>query len=674
MSLADRLSPPALVSPPRRPEDPPIGLELEWLETDGRGGYAASTPSLCPTRRYHGLLVAPFDGTAERHVFLARFDEVLRPEAVVVDGRLLDGSALPLSVARYGDVWAPRGDRALESFSATPQPSATYRFGPTCLRREVRSVRGRHAVLVRYTLLEGPGPLTLELRPLLPYRRAGWLTVENDALDPAAVVDERGVRVRPYATMPELVLTCTHEAPFEAAPTWYRNVAFDVDRARGDEGREDEFSPGILRVHLKPGDPCTVAAALVERIDDPRAAWEREGARRRTAARALAESSDPLGARLERAADDFLYRATDGRLGVVAGYPWFGEWGRDTFIALPGLTLARGRVAECAEVLRGALGFLRGGLLPNVFGASVDDSQYHSADAALWFARAVLLYERAGGDQKLVKRELRPALESIAEAYLEGTELGIHVDDQGMLLFGGNGENATWMDARTHAGPVTPRHGSPVEIAALWCSLLGSLEELAGGRAEARRWRGHARTAAATFKARFWDDERQMLADVWCDGQRDLAVRPNAVLAAALELAPLTKPQRLAVVRLAEARLLTPRGLRTLAPGEPGYAGRYAGGPEERDAAYHQGTVWPWLLGSYVEASLRAARPTKKRLAELRELVDGLAPELDRAGLEHLSEVFDGDSPHAPGGAFAQAWNTAEWLRARRMLADGLPQ
>jgi predicted glycogen debranching enzyme len=247
------------------------------------------------------------------------------------------------------------------------------------------------------------------------------------------------------------------------------------------------------------------------------------------------------------------------------------------------------------------------------------------------------------------------------------------VDEAGMLLAGASGLNPTWMDAQTSAGPVTPRDGCPVEIAALWCSLLAHLEELAPARAARRAWAARRRAAQRAFVERFWMPADERLADGWRNGARVAALRPNMLLAAALELSPLTRSQRRAVVRAAEEELLTPRGLRTLSPRDPAYVGRYEGGPEERDAAYHQGTVWPWLLGFYVEASLRALPATRARRAALAALLDGLAAELERAGLGHVSEVFDGDAPQRPGGTIAQAWNTAEWLRARRMLAEGRP-
>ena len=647
---------------------------VEWLETDGRGGYAASTPELCPTRRYHGLLVAPGSESAERYVYLARFDECL-VEA--------DGPAWPFSVAQYPDLRAPRGDLALESFEHAPHPRAVYRLGRARVAREVLMPRGgeRHAVLVRYELLEAGGPCALELRPILPYRRADALTVENDAADLSVSLLEAtprtkpgskpGFTARPYPDLPAVSLTWSRRAELEADPIWFRNLVFTDDAARGYEGREDEPSPAKLAFLLEPGEAVVIAAATGGPLPHPEEAFDSELRRRRRARSEL----DGVAKRLDRAADAFLYeqQGSHTRAGVLAGFPWFLEWGRDTFLALPGLTLARGRLDDCAKVLTGALPYLKDGLLPNIFGSTPAESHYGSADAALWFARAVLLYDRAGGQRALIARELQPALESIAEAYFAGTGLGLAVDDEGLLRAGSPELNPTWMDARTPAGPVTPRHGTPVEIAALWYSLVAYLEELAQSKqvkAERKAWRQRAKRA---FLERFWLEETGYLADVWRDGVRDEAVRPNAVLAAALELSPLTKAQRARIVAQAEADLLTPRGLRTLAPSDPSYCGRYGGGPEERDGAYHQGTVWPWLLGFFTEAALRSTRPTRARVATLIGHWEGLEEELDRAGLDQLSEVFDGDPPHRPGGSFAQAWNTAEWLRARRMLAERRP-
>jgi predicted glycogen debranching enzyme len=614
-------------------------------------------------------LVAPRPGTNERFLYLARYDE-----------RLVEptGEAWQFSVARYPDALAPRGDLALESFEHAPCPRATYRLGRARLVRSIQMLRGRHAVLVRYELAasDSDAPCRLELRPILPFRQADALTIENQAFQPAVEPTPGGFTVQPYSGLPVLHFSASIAPRIEPDPIWFRNLVFTDDRARGYGGREDEPSPACLSFELAPGESLVIAAALEKAVADPARAFADEARRRSRAA--LAAGEDELDRRLSRAADAFLYRARvdDGssreeRAGVLAGFPWFQEWGRDTFIALPGLTLARDRLEDCAEVLVGALPFLKNGLLPNVFGRTPEDSHYGAADAALWFARAVLLYERAGGKRSLIKEQLQPALESIAEAYFGGTDLGLAVDEDGLLTLGSPDSNPTWMDARSAGRPVTPRHGTPVEIAALWCSLLAHLEELARSKAARRVRAAHKHRARRAFLARFWLEDQGYLADVWRDGAQDRSVRPNMVLAAALELAPLTKRQRARIVARAEAELLTPRGLRTLSPNDPDYCQRYTGGPDQRDAAYHQGTVWPWLLGFFTEAALRAGKPTKARKAWLAGLWKALEPELDRGGLDHVSEVFDGDPPHAAGGCFAQAWNTAEWLRARRMLAEG---
>ncbi|MCA8944168.1 MAG: hypothetical protein KDB80_16505 [Planctomycetes bacterium] len=354
---------------------------------------------------------------------------------------------------------------------------------------------------------------------------------------------------------------------------------------------------------------------------------------------------------------------------MCAGYPWFGEWGRDTFLSLPGLTLARGRPEVCRAVIDGALPFLRAGLLPNIYGTSQSDSHYGSVDAALWFARAVSMFVESGhADPDRVRRHYLPALREIASSYRDGTSLGIGADDGGLIAAGGPELNATWMDARTAEGPVTPRDGCAVEINALWYALLDLLAELETADSQARKWRSARDLAGETFLERFWLDDGRYLADRWFEGEPDRKVRPNMVLAAALARSPLTRSMRQDVVGRAHDELLTPRGLRTLSPADPDYIGTYGGGCDERDHAYHQGTVWPWLLGFYTEAALRAFGASE--IPTLRRIWSEVLGQLDEAGLEHLSEVFSGDEPYEPGGTIAQAWNTAECLRAARLLDD----
>jgi predicted glycogen debranching enzyme len=628
-------------------------LAREWLETDGLGGYASSTVLQCPTRRYHGLLVALPPGLAQRHDFLARLEETFHG----------GGKTFAISMARYPGLWVPLGHQGIERFELVPWPSWVYHFGSARLERGLMLVRGTRTVLVRYRVTGQRNQVELRLRPMLPFRAADALTFENEALAQEIERVEGGIRVRPYAALPALSIAVTGNAHFEADPCWYRQIEYRADSARGYEGREDNWTPGTFHVALEPGQDVFLAASIDGPVADPAALWNAASAARLSAFRGRGAG---LRGALAAVAADFLYRREDGSTGVVAGWPWFGEWGRDTFLALPGLTLARGEIALCRDVLRGARRFLKHGLLPNVFGSGPEDSRYNSADASLWFARAVRFYERAAGAGSA--REFLPALREIALGLERGEGGLLRLDEGGLLSGGSDTQNLTWMDACTTQGPVTPRAGCAVEIAALWYALLCHLAEL---EPSAQGWRAKAGRAGKSFLERFWLADERCLADVWTPAGADRSLRPNMVLAAALEWSPLSQEQRAAVVDRARAELVTPAGLRTLSPRDPAYVGRYAGGMEERDAAYHQGTVWPWLAGSYVEASLRAFG--KERLEELRAWIAGFEPRLALAGLGHLAEVADGDEPHKPGGTIAQAWNTGELLRAAVMLESGRP-
>ena len=641
-----------------------IALAREWIETDGHGGYAALTVAGCPTRRQHGLLVAPYPGQLERHVFLSRFEETLE----------LGDVPFPLSIARYAGLWSPHGHRTLEGFEALPWPTTTHMVGEATLVREVLMPGTPGTVLVRWRLEGAAAAARLVLKPLLPYRDANALTVENGALQPRSSPIAAGVRCRPYPELPEITLTVGGaSARYDADPVWYRRLEYATDAARGYEGLEDQFSPGALTVTLAPGKAVVVAATIGETVADPVGAFDR-AARARRAAHAAAGPG--LRGVLAYGADRFLAKAPDGRTTVVAGWPWFGVWGRDTFLAVPGLCFARGRVEEGGDVLEGSLRFLKDGRFPNRFGGTVAASDFHTADAPLWFARAVRLYELAGGSPRRLRDVFVPALRAIVRAFEKGNDVG-REDPEGMLLVGTPKTNLTWMDARVDGVPVTPRWGAPVEIAALWVFLRRYLADLVlrrEGAAAARPFVASAGRSAATFLSRLWLPRSRHLADGWHDGQVDDAVRPNMVLAAALEWSPLSKTERRDVVATAEAELLTPRGLRTLDPGEKAYQHRYEGGVVARDRAYHQGTVWPWLVGAYVEAVLLAHGRSRATVARLRALLDGFAPATEEFGLGHVAEVYDGDPPHRPGGTFAQAWSDAELLRAYALLDDVAPR
>jgi predicted glycogen debranching enzyme len=651
-----------------RPAGGAIRNDAEWLLTDGAGGYASGCADDLARRRYHAWWIARPANSARRFVAVAAIDERV----------LVGGAVHHLMHAHWRDLPQPTPPAIVPTFVRRPLPAWTFRSGEITIERTIalRRVRAEAGsapcLLVRWRNLSAV-PVRLDLRPLLGYCDADHLPPADERADATVLARGASWGFRPNTLLPAVWLTADGVAAFRGEAAWYRGFLYATDRDRGYDHVGDRWTPGVLELEIGAGRDATLAFALDEPCAAPAAAF---AAVARDAAAACERDvpGNDCHRRLELGADDFLYRAAGNRLGVLAGFPWFGEWGRDVFVSLPGLTLARGRFDLCAEVLRGAVPFLRGGLLPNVYGTSQGDSHYDSCDAALWFALAVARFADAGGEREVVARELVPALAAIAAAYERGTDLGLVVGKDGLLCAGRDDLNATWMDARIGKVPVTPRAGLPVEIEALWYSLLAFLAEHAA--TDKARWQTARDRCGRAFVQQFWlaanGDDGGWLADRVDDGVPDRAVRPNMVIAAALPRSPLSPAQRAAVVQKARGELLTPVGLRTLSPLDPAYRGRYEGGTETRDRAYHQGTVWPWLGGFFVEAAL-AAVPKKARAeaaVQLRGWLDGFLPELDRAGLDHVSEVFDGDPPHRPGGTFAQAWNTGELLRAQVLVAE----
>lgn len=555
------------------------------------------------------------------------------------------------------------------SFARRPLPTWTYQseFGTVertvALRRQDGDVAP--ALLVRWRN-RSQHAVRLEVRPLLGWCNVDHLPPIDESFD--GTVQARGASwgFQPNNSLPTMWLSVDGVAGLRADACWYRGFLYATDKQRGYDYAGNRWSPGVLELDLPPGGEATASFAQDVPCDDPTSVFDAIAEQAKAAWQAAEQDSQPLVARLALGAEDFLYRGVGDRLGVLAGFPWFGEWGRDVFLALPGLTLARGQIEQCAEVMTGCLPFLRDGLLPNIYGMDVARSNYGSCDAALWFALAAIRFADAGHQPELVRHRFVPALCSMVAAYERGTDLGLKVAADGMLQAGGKDLNATWMDARTSRGPVTPREGLPVEIQAVWYALLCYLSEQPDSKhfAELRDRCGQA------FVKAFWLPDVKSLADRVHDGVADRAIRPNMLVAAALSRSPLTAAQRQGVVRMAKAHLVTPCGLRTLSPEDTNYIGIYGGGLEGRDNAYHQGTVWPWPAGFFVEAALRAA-PKKSRKSEAitlqRWLHEMLQTELSRAGIDHVSEVFDGDAPHRPDGTFAQAWNTGELLRAHAL-------
>jgi glycogen debranching enzyme len=639
----------------------------EWLEADGLGGFASGTVGGIRTRRYHALLLVARTPPTGRMVLVNGFDAWVR----------IGGRKFALSSQLYApEVVEPDGRERLEAFTADPWPRWTFNCGGARVEQEVLVPQGAVAVAVSWRLHEPAPPAELTVRPFLSGRDYHALHRENPAFrfEP----EGRGPwRIfRPYADVPAVAVFAN--GGYSHDPLWYRNFVYQRERERGLDALEDLASPGTWRWDLQRGEAIWILAAEGQELPagSPAAClgiFRGAEQRRRRA----------FGSQLRRAADSYLVRRNGGKT-IVAGYPWFTDWGRDTFIALRGLCLAVGRVEAAAAILLAWARTVSQGMLPNRFPDSGETPEYNSVDASLWFVAAVDALLRAAGPGSggsllaapgggliagAERKTLVDAVEAILEGYAAGTRYGIRADADGLLAAGEPGSQLTWMDARVDGTPVTSRCGKPVEVQALWIHALAVGAATAGSPPAAARWGRLAEQARASFAARFWNEAAGCLFDVVdVDHRRgavDPAMRPNQVLAVGgLPAALLPPEQARRLVDAVEKRLWTPLGLRSLAPGEPGYRGRYEGDPRARDAAYHQGTVWPWLLGPFVEAWVRVRGGGEEAKRQARErFLAPLGAALGEYGLGHLPEIADGDPPHIPRGCPFQAWSMGELLR-----------
>lgn len=641
----------------------------EWIEPDGLGGFASGTAAGIRTRRYQALLLVAMAPPTGRVVLVNGLDAWIETPA----GRF------PLSSQRYEPgVVHPDGATYASAFSAEPWPRWTFAFADgTTIAYEIVVEPPTPGVALAWRRTAGAGPCRLTVRPFFSGRDYHSLHHENSAFrfDPE---EESGHLVwRPYAGIPPIhALT---NGVYAHQPEWYRNFRYDEERARGLDATEDLASPGTFEWDLDEGEAVLLFGAEIDgRSIVPVAATGAAPARGKaldyvTSLRAReATRRAQFHTRLHRAADGYLVSRGSGKT-IVAGYPWFTDWGRDTFIALRGICLAADRVDDARRILLEWTNAISKGMLPNRFPDHGEAPEFNSVDASLWFVIAVHdLFDAADRlATPLSTRDrstLDGAVDAILEGYSEGTRFGIGAQDDGLLAAGVVGVQLTWMDAKVGDLVITPRIGKPVEVQALWLNALA----LAGRRSA--KWRDAFKRGERSFQARFWNESAGWLYDVvdvdHQPGVVDPACRPNQIFAVGglpVTLVPTQQARR--AVDAVEARLWTPLGLRSLAPDEPGYIGHYGGGVLARDGAYHQGTVWPWLLTPFVEAWVRARgnKPSVKKEARERFLAP-LLHQLDDAGLGHVSEIADGDAPHAPNGCPFQAWSVGEALRLDRVV------
>jgi predicted glycogen debranching enzyme len=628
----------------------------EWLETNGIGGFASSTIIGLNTRRYHGLLVAATKPPVGRLVLLSKLEETL----------VLDGERFDLSANQYAGAVHPNGYLHLEMFRARPFPQFTYRVAGIQIEKCVFLARGQNTVVVRYQFsgnFEGR-KCSLDVRPLIAFRDYHSTTHANNAINPQ--VEERpGVAtVRPYPDLPSLHFAHNADA-LDGSGFWFYNFCYERERERGLDYQEDLYSPFLLRFNVGTTACATIVASIEEHSAAEADALRTREVDRRKKIVAAAPANEDFARLLTAAADQFIV-ARGEQKSVIAGYPWFGDWGRDTMISLPGLTLITGRYDDARSILRGFAANIDRGMLPNRFPDAGEAPEYNTVDATLWMFHAVFEFLRYTRDYEFVRTELYQPLADILAWHERGTRYGIKLDSDGLLHAGEAGVQLTWMDAKVGDWVVTPRMGKPVEIQALWYNALRVMERLAAGFADheqAAHYGALAERAQSRFQEVFWNEDAGCLYDVVTDVGPDRSIRPNQILAVSLPHPVLEQHLALRVLEVVEWELLTPYGLRTLSPRDPNYHGRCGGDPRTRDAAYHQGTVWPWLLGPFLTAYVKVHHDSQEARRRADRFLDALRAHLSEAGLGQISEVFDGDPPHQPGGCIAQAWSVAEILR-----------
>jgi predicted glycogen debranching enzyme len=647
--------------------------DREWLVTNGLGGFASGTVAGTATRRYHGLLIAALQAPVGRTVLVAGLDESVR----------YLGSSFPLATNRWSSGFvSPSGYLQIESFFLEgAKPVWRYALAEALLEKRVWMKQGENTTCVQYTLLRGSGPMEIDAKVLVNYRDIHLTTQAGDwriSVEPV----ENGLRIRAFDGATPFYLKSAG-ASVQPRHEWYRDYFLPAEKERGLDDHEDRLFAAQFHFRLDVQESVTLVFTTAEEtsLDGAEArteqsnhewklfkAWQEQHSK---VCSSPAEEEPGWLWQLVLAADQFVVRRAlpedPAGVSLIAGYHWFGDWGRDTMIALPGLTLPLGRPEIARKTLLSLSRYVDAGMLPNNFPDSSGPPQYNTVDAALWYFEAVRQYYAATQDLELVQ-ELFPTLVEIVDAHVRGTRYNIKVDPADALIFAGAPEvQLTWMDAKIGDWVVTPRIGKPVEINALWINALHTMADFA--RLLVRPGEGYEKLvekATRNFQ-KFWNPERECCFDVIDEPSRgnDTSLRPNQVFGVSLPVSPLSDRQQKSVVDAVAKYLLTSHGLRSLAPSEPAYKGKYAGGPRERDSAYHQGTVWGWLLGPFALAHYRVY---KDRTAA-QSFLEPLGQTIYSSGLGTIAEIFGGDPPFPAAGCIAQAWSVGELFRAWQLLS-----
>ncbi|MEJ2663307.1 MAG: amylo-alpha-1,6-glucosidase [Spirochaetia bacterium] len=633
-------------------------LKKEYLLTNGNGAFASSTVIDCHTRKYHGLLAVPLKDRGATVMLLSKLECAVS----------FNKHEHKLSTNKFPGVFSPTGHQYITKFESEYLPETTYKLGEVEIKKTSCMPRFMPTVLVRFRLTAAKRPVLLKIMPFLAYRNIHELIFENTFVRPRTYFEENGFKIDPYEGLPALYMQTSHRSVFYPAPGWWKDFEYIEEQNRGYNYKEDLFTPGVFEVKLKPGQEVIIRASIKKQSAPIKEEWDTELARIKKETSRFAGEPEPLST-LKLHAEHYL---TDNHTGIIAGYHWFGEWGRDTMISLPGITLCRGEKETALNILSKYARYVKNGLLPNV--TSTDNNHaYNSIDTSLLFFRSIQKYLEYTGDKAGVKERLGKCMAAILDAVINNKTQISHTAETGIVFAGTARTQLTWMDANAYGAPVTPRHGAAVEINALFynalCFILSDFAALLTAP-QKQLYAEIKQKFEASFETLFWNPQTECLIDVYRNDQdKETHIRPNQLFAVGLDYTCIQPEKAQKIIAVVKQHLVTPYGLRTLSPQDPLYLSDYSGDQDKRDSAYHQGMVWPWLIGIFYDACIKYGSDRGKTRTYFQNTFKELwSTHLAESGLFHISEIFNPTPPFMPNGAVAQAWSMAEAIRVLNSL------
>ncbi len=626
-------------------------LNREILSTNRAGGYLSTTLPLCNTRKYHGLMVLPLEKfNFENFVLLSSLDETI----------ITEERSFNLGIHKYPKIYSPRGHKYLVDFKYAPTPTLWYRVGNIVLKKELLFAHKKENLMIRYTVETAPATFEMRMKPFLAFRRTHDLTYANMTANTRYKEVENGVSFKLYSGFPRLHLQLNKRSNWIASPEWYHEIEYKEEIARGYPGHEDLMVPGYFEILMKKGDQLIFSASTSEvKTKSLSGSFKKEVASR--------PPKDNFENCLRNSASQFIVHR-DQMTQIIAGFPWFGRWGRDTFISLPGLTLSLGDTETCIQVLDSLIKEMKNGFFPNT--GNKGQVLFNSVDAPLWFFWVLQRYLLVDNNPQFIWKKYSKTMKAILETYRNGGIYSVRMHDNGLIWQGESSVALTWMDAVVDGVPVTPRTGYAVEICALWYNAIKftlEMAEINGDKAFVKKWQDLPGVIEKHFMELFWYEKERYLADYVDDKGQNIDMRPNQIFAISLPYSLVPLEQQRHVIDRVRSELCTPKGLRTLSPRSPAYIGEYQGGQESRDRAYHQGTAWPWLLGHFFTSYIKVrGKDDTFQLCE--DFLYGFEQDMTTYGIASIAEIYDGDPPHRPKGSISQAWSIAEIIRILKFV------